>query len=466
MISGVALLVSLSLLFASTPVVNSWGGNLKPLMQAYFWSSANTLATGYFYNSSTGTGVVGQSASGWGVSGSGLDYGVYGYGSASGGQGVFGGCAGASCTGVVGYGPYLGMYGAGNYIGMYGYSTSTAGYGVYGYCPNNIGVYGYGSVRGGDFYGSGSSGYGVSGAAPWEGVRGVASATSGAGVVGGATNSGGYGGYFWSDLYRGLYSDGASGWYDAYFPDFIGVGSSVYSGLGMSIIALNDGSEALEPGDLVAFSRFVTSAEDSGPTLAVEKVNGANSFAFVGVAQKAYVKEEVPAEAMQHAQRPARVQEVPVLKITPKERPAVEGEGSMLPPPVELQREELAAPAREIPAEASRTHHADAAGRFVEGSAAPGQYVLVMVQGIAQVKVDASAAPVRAGDMLTASATGYAINATVASQPDAAERPREGVAESGDHSPVGASPQVLTIGRALESLESGTGTIYVFVSVR
>jgi len=105
-------------------------------------------------------------------------------------------------------------------------------------------------------------------------------------------------------------------------------------------------------------------------------------------------------------------------------------------------------------------------GRFIEGPAAPGQYVVVVIQGITRLKVDASAAPVRAGDMLVASASGYAINATaVASQPDKASRPRGGAAESGDQgSPRGPS-QVLTIARALESLETGTGAIYVFVSV-
>ena len=45
-------------------------------------------------------------------------------------------------------------------------------------------------------------------------------------------------------------------------------------------------------------------------------------------------------------------------------------------------------------------------GHFAEGAAPPGQYVSVVVQGSVQVKVDASAAPVRAGDMLAAHAQG------------------------------------------------------------
>jgi hypothetical protein len=89
-----------------------------------------------------------------------------------------------------------------------------------------------------------------------------------------------------------------------------------------------------------------------------------------------------------------------------------------------------------------------------------------MIQGITQVKVDASAAPVRAGDMLVASASGYALNAaSAAPQPDGASRPREDAGESGDRERTPFS-QIVTLGRALEPLESGTGAVYVFVSVR
>ncbi len=86
-----------------------------------------------------------------------------------------------------------------------------------------------------------------------------------------------------------------------------------------------------------------------------------------------------------------------------------------------------------------------ASGHFVEGSAEPGQYVLIVVQGIARVNVDASAAPVQVGDTLVAFGAGYA---TAAAQTQA-----DGLVE-------------VVIGRALEALEAGKGDIYVFVNVR
>jgi hypothetical protein len=504
LLTGLALCVSLSLLFANAPVVKSWSGNLMPLLQAYYWSSSNSTATGWFNNtSSTGIGVVGYNGSGssgqgvqganHGTSGYGVigynsqNIGVFGVGGSGSGDygGYFDGFEGVRgvAHGSNGYGTWgvaSGSYG----IGAVGVATGSYGYGMYGYSSYYYGVIGVGGTGSGDVGGyftayngvqgvaSGSAGRGVYGYAPWEGVRGVATATSGWGVYGQATNNNGYGGVFMSSYYRGLYADGASGWYDGVFPDMIYVGGTVISSLGTAFTAVNDGSQALEPGDLVAFSRFVASAEDSAPALAVTRADGANSHAVLGVVQSAYVKEEIPAEAT-HMQGAAQALAAPAgieKEVAPIPDPLVVGEDGLLQAlPMESQPEAVGVapgPAMEETSSAASPVSAEA-GHFVEGSAQPGQYVVLMVQGITRVKVDASAAPIRAGDTLVASAAGYAVNAALAAQPDEAAQPRKGAGDSGDRgSPGASSSQVLTIGRALESLETGTGTIYVFVSVR
>lgn len=539
MVTGVALLVSLSLLFASAAVVYS-GGELKPLAAIYSWSCNSNQDCGRFTNTNTGSIADGL----WGLTAGSGGWGVYGYSSGSGGLGVYGyspnqGVRGYSGSGIGAYGRsanYIGVRGeggsgSGDYggfftgyegargiasgsngygtwgtaygtygIGAYGYANGSYGYGMYGYSYRYIGVRGYGPIYGGYFNGGYAGVFGVSTSSSRRGVYGYATASAGEGVrgytagYGGdgvtayATNSYGYGvdstatgyrgvgiratsggtsayaGIFSSASYRGIYANGASGWYDAYFPDIIYAGGSTLGSFGLSMVALNDGSEALEAGDLVAFSGFDASAGgSSGPALAVKKVNGANSSAIIGVVQGAYVKEEPvemqPAVTMAEA-APAAVD----TAVTQKEDvplPGVEevrGEEPPLPLPqpqgaIEIEQ---VVPESATPSGQQAESFVDAdVGHFVEGAAQPGQYVLVVVQGIARVKVDASAAPVRVGDMLVASPAGFAT----AQLDVATARSREGVAERG-------ISQGLVIGRALESLEAGTGMIYVFVSVR
>ena len=522
-INSVALLVSLALLLVSVPVAKGWDGVLRPLLAAYTWSSSNTDATGYFYNSSSGRGAKAYSVGYTGFSGYGQGTGVYGNARASNGSGVYGYCAGSSCNGVVGYGPNhngvlgQGGTGSGDYggyfygfegvrgiavgsngfgtwghatgsygIGAYGYSAGSRGIGAYGYNYHNIGVYGYGCGYGVYGYARCSSGrgvYGYTAASAGEGVRGYTAGYCGDGVTAYATNSygygvdsaatgygghgiraqatgtGGWGGLVRSAKYRGLFADGAPGYYDAYFPDAIYAGGTVVSGSGMSFIALNDGSEALEPGDLVALSSFVAADASSEPVMAVARVNGANSGAFLGVVQAAYVM-EAPVE-MQPQVTAAEALDAPSVlekELAPLlEFESFESDKELPPevapplpvPPGPLQEEigvalemapDVAAPApeQEIPVDAD-------SGYFVEGSAEPGQYVLIVVQGIARVNVDASAAPVQAGDTLVALGSGYATAA--------AKTQAGGLVE-------------VVIGRALEALEAGKDAIYVFVNVR
>jgi len=433
-------------------------------------------------------------------------YGTWGTASGTGSIGAYGSSSGSSGHGVYGYSTYyIGARGNGDDYGVYGaarnsagqgvrgYNAGSSGYGVYGYAPYNIGVRGQGGSGSGDYGGyftgyegvrgiaAGSNGYGTWGTAYGSsgiGAYGWSSGYYGQGVRGYASGTRGWGGSFVSSNYRGLYANGASGWFDAYFPDFIYVGGTTYSSAGMSFIALNDGSVALEPGDLVAFSGFDESAQgSSGPRLAVTKVDGANSRVIIGVVQSAYVKEDAVKMAMETKSQSA-MDEVPLaatvdtaiprkedLALPPLESREVAGEEapSPLPQPEEALPEVAPEVAPELATPSVQQMSLDTAvvdamdGHFVEGAAQPGQYVLVLVQGITRVKVDASAALIRAGDMLTASAAGYAINATAALEPG------KSVAEFRDR---GSFSQVLTIGRALESLETGIGAIYVYVSVR
>jgi hypothetical protein len=367
-------------------------------------------------------------------------------------------------------------YGSNGY-GVWGTAYGSRSYG--GYFTGYYGAYGYSSST------QRSGVYGRSGGGGGDGVTALATNTSGYGLDTQATGSYGYAGRFLSNRYHGIfvngsYSSGSS--YDGYFYNCIRVGGTVYGSCSSSadaaltsILALNDGDLALEPGDLVAFSGFVTSADGSGPTLAVQKVNGANSPAIIGVVQSAYAQEApVEMQAQMQAQlTPAGAAPAAAAVEPQKEDPPLpevefkEEAGEEPPPPLPegaIEIEPEVVPELDTSSVPQAEAFGGDAGHFVEGAAQPGQYVVVAIQGITRVKVDASAAPVRAGDMLTASATGYAINATTAPQPDGASQPREGAGESGDRERTPL--QILTLGRALEPLESGTGAIYVFVSVR
>jgi hypothetical protein len=446
-------------------------------------------------------GVYGQGGTGGVGDYGGFFYGydgVRGYTSQTSGYGVWGTAYGSYGTGVTGYNPYavgvrgIGGSGSGDWggifsgcNGVYGYSTCSYGRGAYGYAGGYAGdgVYGYASASygqgvygytpgyaGDGVYGgaSASYGYGVYGYASgsWgRGVNGYTSGYVGDAVRGYASGTYGYGGYFYSYRSTGVYADGS--YWDGFFPDRIYAGGTVVSALGMSFVALNDGSEALEPGDLVAFSGFDASAEgSSGPTLAVQKANDANGGAIIGVVQSAYVKEApVERQSRPTADPAPAAAEVDTAASQREDVPlpdqSREEAGEDTPPPLPQPPEGAIEIAPEAvpdvptpPVEEAESLGRAEVGHAVEGSAKPGQYVVIVVQGITRVKVDASAAPVRAGDMLVASAAGFAT----AQLDVATARSREGVAERG-------ISQGLVLGRALESLESGTGTIYVFVSV-
>jgi hypothetical protein len=264
-------------------------------------------------------------------------------------------------------------------------------------------------------------------------LRAYAMATSGEnyGVVGASKSSNGYGGYF----YNTAAGDGVKGegWFGVYGSGTsAGVrgqsesGNGVYGlstsgdGVGGATLAAdnnygfytsdnlyslnyhlmgaqmqvvqNGGVTSLETGDVVAFSGIGAPLETDGPpVIEVAGVDAANSTGVAGVVYSRYNIETLTRE-------PEEV----VSDVT------------------------------------------------LEGAAAPGEYLLVVVQGPAQVKASALAGPLQPGDLLSsASEAGYAAKATTVTI---------GGVET-------AMPGTI-LGKVLEPLDEGEALIYIFVTLQ
>jgi hypothetical protein len=184
---------------------------------------------------------------------------------------------------------------------------------------------------------------------------------------------------------------GTGGTYSGYFMDNIYVAGDCV-GCTPVYIGLNDGDDPLERGDLVAVSGVSSPLlETTTPVIGVRLARAGDANAIIGVVQ-------------------SRADLVESSK-----------DGQLL----------------------------ESANR-VEGAAAPGDYLFIVVQGVTYVKVDATAGDIVAGQRLTA-----------ADQPGHARvlqtRMLEGMAVT-EGAPV--------VGIALESLDEDTGMIPVFVTLR
>ena len=98
----------------------------------------------------------------------------------------------------------------------------------------------------------------------------------------------GYGARIYSDLYRGMFVQGATGWFDAYFGGDGGISTNglVDRSGALRALAVNTGTTPIEPGDLVAVVG-VTESLDAQPMLGVARVGAANADAVIGVAERA-----------------------------------------------------------------------------------------------------------------------------------------------------------------------------------
>ena len=224
----------------------------------------------------------------------------------------------------------------------------------------------------------------------------------GSGVYGSSIN--GYGGYFLSDNWGALYARGSDSHYSAMIEapsgsssDGLYVNGSMWvTGAKVGYVtdaALNDGPEPLETGDVVAITGAAAPLAGETPVIRVRKATAADGTAVVGVVDQGVV-----------------------MQRGPQDEAAVPGIAG------------------------HEAHLAD--GTAIRS----GEYLLIVTMGAYKgVKVDATLAPIRAGDLLVASGSsghaGYAA-ASAAALPNT------------------------VIGKALGDLSSGTGLVPVMVTLR
>ncbi len=276
------------------------------------------------------------------------------------------------------------------------YISSNGGYAVYAQSNNNMAVRG----EAGD----------VSGIALPLGTVGVVGIGANRGMFGASDNGLGvygtsqetYGVWGQSSNYRGVTgrTNRVDNNYGFYTPDNLFAANINMSGALMMVMQ-NNGEEALSPGDVVVFSgvnRDVAGMD--GPVVQVSKTTQANSSAVAGVVFSRFnldalewdeqLPDDVSAEALA------------ALEVTPA------------------------------------------------GDAAANEFVLVVVQGPAEVNASALAGAIQPGDVLTtASSAGLAAKAE--------QQTTDGV--------VSAEPGSV-FAKALESVESGQKRIYVFVTLQ
>ncbi len=173
---------------------------------------------------------------------------------------------------------YAGYFYSTNGIGVYGYSGANRTHpnilapGIYGQSNQGVGVYGRGDTSNSfSFFNEG--GY-------FEGGKGLyARGTDTPGEQG-------YGARIFSDQYRGMYVQGATNWFDAYFGGDTGISTNglVNRAASSQSLVINLGGTAIAPGDLVAMVGIAKSPENGQPMLGVAAVNAGNQNAVIGVA--------------------------------------------------------------------------------------------------------------------------------------------------------------------------------------
>ncbi len=328
------------------------------------------------------------------------------YADAAGGAGVVGysadnyGVQGSSTsswggyfTSVDGYGIRVDTTGTDHYDHG-AYITSDGGYAVYAQSASNMAVRG----EAGDITGIPQplGPIGVVGLGQNRGV--VGSSNSGTGVY--ASSDSNYGVWGQSTSYRGVTgrtsrSDDNYGFYtpDNMYSKNVNLLNSVM------MVMQNNGDRPLAPGDVVVFSGINRNAVGvDGPVVQVRSAAQANSTAVAGVVFSRFNIDAVNPD---------------------------------------LEAEDIAA-------------QGTALDVTPEGAAAPGEYVLVVVQGPAEVNVDALDASIQPGDLLaTHGAAGMAGKAATIL--------RDGVE---------TAPPGVVFGKALEAADGTRQKIFVFVTLQ
>jgi hypothetical protein len=384
----------------------------------YFYNNGSGVGLKAFTNSELNFGIVGLQA---GYSEADLDVnhksGGY-FGGANGvvgishetvqvGAGVFGwaqstattsyGVRGQADSSTNGYGVFgQATASTGNTRGVYGVSASTQGQGVYGYA----------SAASGTTYGV----YGESNSPNGHGVHGVADVLGGVGVWGESEAATGVFGQ--STAFYGVYglSTNSDGVYGASTNNFgvSGFSTSDYAIVGNT--ARGDQNYGVYTGDNLYSLNYHT----KGATMQVVQNGGSE-----------------PLEAGD------------VVVFSGMVAPTEANE-----PPVILVSKASSANSNAVAGVVFGRYSLD--GAALEGAAQQDDYLLVVVQGPARVKVSAVAGAIQPGDLLSSSA-------------------QAGVAASAARITIEGVQTVLpgtVFAKALEALESGEGWIYVFVTLQ
>lgn len=281
--------------------------------------------------------------------------------------------------------------------GLYASSASDTGYGVYAEntATNgiNYGIYGKSqSLEGyaGYFVNTSNDPGAIDGPTTLYASRPYALGVAIEGEVTGTSGSGVLGD---SLPGIGLYGNtsAAGGNYGVYTPD--NLWASNYHKLGATMqLVQNGGSQPLQPGDVAIFVGIGGALEEGGqPVIQVARADAANSTAVAGVVYSRYNADALFLE-------PELAGSLPTI---------------------------------------------------MEGAAQPGEYLLVVVQGPAQVNASALGGAIQVGDLLSSS-----------TQPGLA-----GTAALVTIDGVSFTPEGTVFAKALEALDSGDGLIYVYVTL-
>lgn len=292
------------------------------------------------------------------------------------------------------------------------WGTGGAAYGVHGASVSGNGVDGFGDKG---VYGWGYVNYG-------EGVHGYGSGTQTEGVLG--TAESGAGVYGISDTGIGVRGQSTSSW-GLFTSQSLYVGGSC-TGCTIAYIGLNTGDSTLEYGDVVSVSGVSLPLKGGQSPVMNVGLAGTTAAEATGVVLSRAVIEPIDKRVPSEDVEAVNINEV------------VNANGESTLPDQVLQRRNY--DQRETIEIASMT----------EGSVAPGDYLFIVVQGLAQVKVDAAGGAINAGDGLVAG-DGQFVKA----------EPVEVMA--GD---TVVLQQPRTLGQALESLPEGQGLIWVLIDIR
>ena len=340
------------------------------------------------YAPATGTALWADASGGAGIFGdSENNYGVWGS-SNSGWGGYF--------TSDDGYGLRVQTGGTDHYDHG-AYVTSARGYGVYAQSAQNQGLRGEaGDVTG---FSQPLGPVGVVGIGSNRGVYG--SSGNGSGVYGISDSN--YGLWAQSQTYRGATgrTSRSDNNYGFYTPDNLFSLNINVAGAVMQVMR-NGGSEPLAPGDVVAFSGIDRSvAAVDSPIVQVRRATVANSPAVAGVVFSRFNLDAI--DPRLEAADGATLERMAAIEVTPA------------------------------------------------GDASPGEYVLVVVQGPAQVRASAlDGGAIQPGDLLSSGSQAGSAGKSAMMTIDGA---------------VTAAPGTV-FAKALESLQEGQAMIYVYVTLQ